>query len=250
MKLDRMIAVRTNKTVWRDGDMCLKVFDRTYSRAGVLSEALNLARVAEIGVRVPELREVRPIDGCFTIITDYIPGKTLDRLMREDPGQRARYMKLFVKTQLSVQEKTCPPLVKLRDRIRRKLPLTDLEATLRYDLISRLEAMPQTERLCHGDFEPENLILGEDGEIWILDWSRASQGNPEADAAKTWLRFMINGDPAGADDYVRVWSGMTGKSADAVHEWIPIIAAAEAMDGYMSERAFCHEIARNYRFSK
>ena len=92
MKLDRMIAVRTNKTVWRDGDMCLKVFDRTYSRAGVLSEALNLARVAEIGVRVPELREVRPIDGCFTIITDYIPGKTLDRLMREDPGQRARYM--------------------------------------------------------------------------------------------------------------------------------------------------------------
>ena len=56
--------------------------------------------------------------------------------------------------------------------------------------------MPQTERLCHGDFEPENLILGEDGEIWILDWSRASQGNPEADAAKTWLRFMINGDPA------------------------------------------------------
>ena len=56
MKLDRMIAVRTNKTVWRDGDMCLKVFDRTYSRAGVLSEALNLARVAEIGVRVPELR--------------------------------------------------------------------------------------------------------------------------------------------------------------------------------------------------
>ena len=150
MKLDRMIAVRTNKTVWRDGDMCLKVFDRTYSRAGVLSEALNLARVAEIGVRVPELREVRPIDGCFTIITDYIPGKTLDRLMREDPGQRARYMELFVKTQLSVQEKTCPPLVKLRDRIRRKLPLTDLEATLRYDLISRLEAMPQTERLCHG----------------------------------------------------------------------------------------------------
>ena len=102
---------------------------------------------------------------------------------------------------------------------------------------------------------PRRLRAGEPDprrgwEIWILDWSRASQGNPEADAAKTWLRFMINGDPAGADDYVRVWSGMTGKSADAVHEWIPIIAAAEAMDGYMSERAFCHEIARNYRFSK
>ena len=43
MKLDRIIAVRNNKTVYRDGELCMKVFDATYSKADVLNEALNYA---------------------------------------------------------------------------------------------------------------------------------------------------------------------------------------------------------------
>ena len=41
MNLDRIIAVRNNKTVYRDGDRCLKVFNEGYSKADVLNEALN-----------------------------------------------------------------------------------------------------------------------------------------------------------------------------------------------------------------
>ena len=41
MKLDQIIAVRKNKTVYRDGDRCIKVFDADYSKADVLNEALN-----------------------------------------------------------------------------------------------------------------------------------------------------------------------------------------------------------------
>jgi hypothetical protein len=33
MKLDRIIAVRNHKTVYRDGELCMKVFDETYSKA-------------------------------------------------------------------------------------------------------------------------------------------------------------------------------------------------------------------------
>ena len=35
MNLDRIIAVRNNKTVYRDGDRCLKVFNEGYSKADV-----------------------------------------------------------------------------------------------------------------------------------------------------------------------------------------------------------------------
>ena len=58
MKLDRVIAVRNNKTVYRDGDACLKVFDESYSKADVLNEALNQARVEETGLCIPKVREV------------------------------------------------------------------------------------------------------------------------------------------------------------------------------------------------
>lgn len=41
MTLDRVIAVRTAKTVYRDGDLCIKVFNEEFSKADVLNEALN-----------------------------------------------------------------------------------------------------------------------------------------------------------------------------------------------------------------
>ena len=39
--LDRVIAVRTNKTVYRDGDKAIKVFDKDYKKADVLNDELH-----------------------------------------------------------------------------------------------------------------------------------------------------------------------------------------------------------------
>lgn len=63
MKLDRVIAVRTSKTVYRDGDKAIKVFDEEYSKSDVLNEALNQARVEETGLNIPKIIEVTKIDG-------------------------------------------------------------------------------------------------------------------------------------------------------------------------------------------
>ena len=61
MKLDKVIAVRTNKTVYRDGHLAIKVFDSDYSKADVLNEALNQARVEETGLNIP--RPARGVHG-------------------------------------------------------------------------------------------------------------------------------------------------------------------------------------------
>ena len=53
MKLDRVIAVRNNKTIYRDGDRAIKVFGADYSKADVLNEALNQARIEETGLNIP-----------------------------------------------------------------------------------------------------------------------------------------------------------------------------------------------------
>ena len=75
MKLDRIIAVRTGKTVYRDGDKVIKVFDSEYSKADILNEALNQARIEETGLNIPKVLEVTMIDGKWAIITEYIEGK-------------------------------------------------------------------------------------------------------------------------------------------------------------------------------
>ncbi|MDE6580186.1 MAG: aminoglycoside phosphotransferase, partial [Ruminiclostridium sp.] len=77
MKLDKVIAERKNKTIYRDGDVIIKVFNENYSKADILNEALNLARVEETGLNVPKIQEVGMVDGKWCIVTDFIDGKTL-----------------------------------------------------------------------------------------------------------------------------------------------------------------------------
>lgn len=79
MKLDKVIAVRTSKTVYKDGDCAIKVFDADYKKSDILNEALNQARVEETGLPIPKLLEVGVVDGKWAIVSEFIKGKTLAR---------------------------------------------------------------------------------------------------------------------------------------------------------------------------
>ena len=112
MKLDRVIAVRNNKTIYRDGDRCIKVFNEEYSKADVLNEALNQARIEETGLKIPKVLEVTMIDGKWAIVSEYIKGKTLAQMMQEEPEKKDEYLSLMVDIQLEAQRKTCRKLNK------------------------------------------------------------------------------------------------------------------------------------------
>lgn len=240
MNLDRIIAVRNNKTVYRDGDLCMKVFDASYSKADVLSEALNQARVEETGLHVPTVHEVTLMDGKWTIVTDYIKGKTLAQLMLENPEKKDEYLEFFVDLQIEVQSKRCPLLTKLRDKMSRKISQTDFDATTRYELFTRLDDMPKHSKLCHGDFNPSNIIITEDGTPYILDWSHATQGNGSADAARTYLLFWLNGDINGAEKYLELFCAKSRIEKKYIQKWMPIVAASQTVKGKEKEREFLH----------
>lgn len=240
MNLDRIIAVRNNKTVYRDGDLCMKVFDASYSKADALSEALNQARVEETGLNIPKVHEVTLMDGKWTIVTDYIKGKTLSQLMLENPEKKDEYLEFFVNLQIEVQSKRCPLLTKLRDKMSRKISQTDFDATTRYELYTRLDDMPKHSKLCHGDFNPSNIIISDGGAPYILDWSHATQGNGSADAARTYLLFWLSGDINGAEKYLDLFCSKSNTEKKYVQKWMPIVAASQTVKGNEKEREFLH----------
>ncbi len=238
MKLEKMIAVRTNKTVYREGDMAVKVFDSGYKKSDVLNEALNQARVEETALHIPKLHEVGIINGCWSIVTDYIAGKTLALLMEENPDRFEEYLRLFVKLQMEVHGQQCPLLGKLKDKMSRKISETTLDATTRYDLHTRLEGMPKHNKLCHGDFNPSNIILTEDGTPYILDWSHATQGNASADVARTYLLFCLDGETDTAEKYLDLFCAESKTDKRYVQQWLPIVAASQSVKGRTEEREF------------
>ncbi len=238
MNLDRVIAVRNSKTVYRDGNECIKVFDADYSKADVLSEALNQARVEETGLHIPKILGVTTIDGKWAIISEYIKGKTLAALMEENPDNKEEYLNLFVDLQLEMHSKTCPLLNKLKDKMNRKISQANLDATTRYDLHTRLEGMPKHNKLCHGDFNPSNIIISEDGTPYILDWSHATQGNASADVARSYLLFWLNGDIEAAKRYLELFCEKSDTAKQYVQKWMPIVAASQSVKGNEHEREF------------
>ena len=246
MKLENIIAKRKNKTVYREGDLCYKVFGKTYSKADILNEALNQARVEETGLNIPKIREITMIDGEWTIITDYIEGKTLAEIMREDPDNFNDYLERFVDIQLDVQSRSCPMLRMLKDKMNKKICQTDFDATTRYDLHMRLEAMPKHAKLCHGDFNPSNVIITPDGTPYVLDWSHATQGNGSADAARTYLLFRLSGDIDGAEKYMSLYCRKSGTSEAYVRKWLPIVAASQSVKGIEGEREFLRKWVNTY----
>ena len=236
MNLDNVIAVRTNKTIYRDGDRCIKVFDEGYSKADVLNEALNQARIEETGLSIPKILEVTMIDGKWAIISEFIKGKTLAQLMEDDIENKDRYLAKLVDIQLEVQSKTCPLLNKLKDKMNRKICQAQLDATTRYDLHTRLEGMPKHNKVCHGDFNPSNIIIAEDTTPYILDWAHATQGNASADAARTYLLFWLNGDIDGAKTYLELFCKKSNTARQYVQKWMPIVAASQSVKNIESEK--------------
>ena len=236
MKLDNVIAVRKAKKVYRDGDKCIKVFD--YSKADVLNEALNQARIEETGLNIPKVLEVTTIDGKWAIVSEFIEGVTLAELMEKNPDKLDEYLNVLVDVQLEIQSKTCPLLNKLKDKMNRKISEADLDATTRYELHSRLEGMPKHNKVCHGDINPSNIIVTNDGKYYIIDWSHATQGNASADAARTYLLFCLKENEEIAKKYLEIFCNKSDTAKQYVEKWLPIVAASQSVKGNEDERQF------------
>ncbi|MFC2821207.1 MAG: phosphotransferase family protein [Sphaerochaeta sp.] len=239
MNLNNVIAVRSEKKIYRDGDRCVKVFGTSFSKADILNEALNQARIETTNLNVPKILEVCMIEGKWAIVSQFIPGKTLEQLMRENPEKRSGYLEFFVNLQLEVHRQSCPLLTNLRDKMKRKISQTDLDATVKYDLHTRLDGMPKHIKICHGDFNPSNIIISDvDGKPYIIDWSHVTQGNASADVARTYLLFCLEGENEEAEEYLDLFCRKSGTEKQYVQKWMPIVAASQSLKGNEHERAF------------
>lgn len=238
MKLDNIIVTSKNKVLYRDGDKCIKLFDENYSKSDVLNEALNHSRIEETGLNIPKIHEVTLVNGKWAIILEYIEGKTLAELMEENPEKKDEYIELLVDLQMEVHSKVSQLLTKLKDKMNRKIANTKFDSTTRYDLHTRLESMPKHNKVCHGDFNPTNIIITPNGTPYIVDWAHATQGNASADVARTYLLFCLDGDEEGAKIYLDTFCKKSGTSKQYVQKWMPIVAASQSVKGNEKEREF------------
>ncbi|MDR1439359.1 MAG: aminoglycoside phosphotransferase family protein [Clostridiales bacterium] len=237
MNLTHIIAKRPTKTVYRDGDLGIKVFDESYSASDILNEALNLAIVHESGFPAPAFLDIDRIDGKWAIVYEYVEGDPLARHMAENPSLEDEYFERFVDIQIGMHSCAAPKLRHHTDKMHAKISQSGLDATARYELHTRLDSLPRHSKLCQGDFTPGNVILTPGGKPVVIDWAHATQGNASADAARTYLRFRLAGNDSQAEKYLGLFCKKSDTARQYVQKWLAIVAASQLVKRIPEERA-------------
>ncbi len=240
MKLEEqnIIVKRPYKTVYRSGDSIVKVFAESHPKSDVLNEALLTARIEETELDIPRIKGVFCVDGKWAIEIEYKEGRTMEDIMQSDESNLEKHMSSFVDLQLKVHRQRSPLLTGMKDKITRQInSLKILDATTRYELLSRLESMPRHNKVCHGDFNPSNVIVGTDGQMTVVDWAHAAQGNASADAAMTYLLFALK-DQETADLYLKTFCRKSDTARQYVQQWLPIVAASQLAKENKLEKEF------------
>lgn len=236
MKLEKVIAVRNNKTIYQDGNLKIKVFDNSYTKAVVLNEALNQARIEETGLNIPKIFSVEQLEGKWAIVSEYIAGKTLSQLIDENPEKEDEYLELMVNLHIEIISKPCSIMNRLHDKLTEKIMESDLDAITRYNFCRKIIEMPTRTKICHGDFTPSNITVADDGKVYVIDWSNAAQGNASADVVRTCLLLRLSGKEEMAKKYFDMYCEKNGADKNYAKQWFPIVAAALSTDAKQEDK--------------
>ncbi|MCM3039137.1 phosphotransferase [Paenibacillus motobuensis] len=111
-------------------------------------------------------------------------------------------------------------------------------------IITYLHELPDDYKLCHGDFHPDNIMLGE--QYWVIDWMTGAVGHPAGDAARTVILLSFGALPPGTpkfmgtiiqmlrkkikNEYLKHYLMVTGRDFADIDPWILPIAAARLVE--------------------
>ena len=223
-----VLPERADTVVLRDKDSVRKIFGPSYKVSLILNEAMNEARAAETGLPVAKVIEVMKLRDHWCIRREWIDGETLADVMDKDKKNLQKNLRQFVAIQCEIFKKTSERMGNLADKLDKQISASPLPKETRYDLHMKLQSFPRGKALCHGDFNPTNVIITPNGEWRVIDWSHVRLGDPLADVARTYLLFWLSGHVAAAEKYMALaCEALKAKLAD-VQKWLPIVAAAES----------------------
>jgi aminoglycoside phosphotransferase (APT) family kinase protein len=179
---------------WQPG-WVLKLFLPHYTRNGVQYELDVARRVLATGLRVPASGEIVAIDDRLGIPYERIDGVTMWSRLNAEPAQGPALIRQLGMLHATIHTRVAATLPDQRLRLTGKIEAAKpLPPALRAKALAVLAALPSDQRLCHGDFHPDNILLTDQQPV-IIDWNDATAGHPAADVARTLLLMRFAGLP-------------------------------------------------------
>lgn len=170
---------------WHAGQV-LKLFYEWFELENIEKEARITRAVHASGLPVPAVGEIVHVNERYGLVYERVDGVSMLEHIKRKPWNALRYFRRIAELHAQLHASTIQAnLPSQRHELEKNIERAQaLPAHLQFQVLAALERMPDGDRLCHGDFTPANILITAQGEV-IIDWFRASHGNPLADLART-----------------------------------------------------------------
>jgi len=239
----KLIGVgRTSEVYEYNNDCVLKLY---YSETEeIVKKEYNFAKyVFDKNIRTPEPIEIIKIDNRYGIIFKKVNGKSLlNNIMNNIFMMKKMFSKMaylhYDINKIDFNDNSYTYKKYLKWAINESKYLSNNEKD---KLICYISKLPDGNKLCHGDFHPENIICDND-KLYIIDWMTGMQGAMAADVARTEM-ILRNADIPGktsffikilnkivsnmvANIYVKKYCKISGIKLNEINIWkLPLYVA-------------------------
>ncbi|MDT3427400.1 hypothetical protein J2Z22_002963 [Paenibacillus forsythiae] len=240
--LERIGQGRTAEIFEYSKGKIIKLYKKGFP-AEAINQELEVSGLARSrGICTPEPFGHAYLDGREALIFQRISGASLLSLFIKKPWNIHKYSKWLAELHAEIHAHEAAELKRKQKKVLCKYiqqaPLLnerEKEMIIRYT-----KELPDGNKLCHGDFHPDNVMV--DGGYWIVDWMTGMSGNPAGDAARSIILLGVGSMPDGTpapvkllvqflrnrlkNAYIKEYLKITGHHYSAIDEWILPIAAA------------------------
>ena len=257
MSLNTPIALGSTAEIytWKE-DQVLKLFNSGISCGTVEHEAWLTRLAHATGLPVPEVGEIIEIAGRYGLEYERVDGITMLQALYKKPWLAATFARQLAELQAKAHKISMPEMPSQHEQLERKInQASQLTGDLRQAALSALEQLPQEDKLCHGDFHPNNIVLTPPGPV-IIDWIDATRGLPLADVARSTLLFGGGPLPKGVPwwvsfvrgwfyrVYIRSYTKLNPMDKRKLPTWVGVCAAARLAENTRYDEPWLLALAR------
>lgn len=224
----RKIGTGRTAEVFLDNDgSAVKLFYGFMPATEAEYEAVILQEVSKVCGLAPKHIGLCNVEGRNGLRFEYIEGRMAGELMLSHPAQLFKITRAMGLLHREIHSAKTGGLRRGEDIYCAGVrEYQGISAEARNTLLDFIVSQ-KADSLCHGDFHPENILIGADGKMRVIDWVNSYSGDPLSDVARTY--YLIR---HGLSPNKRTW-------LERVMEYIgkPIIANAY-LHAYFNKKKF------------
>jgi aminoglycoside phosphotransferase (APT) family kinase protein len=204
-ELERLAEGREAEVFLRRDGLVLKLWREPSYAPRLEREAAALGVLRSAGLPAPQVHEVVTVDGRPGLVVDRVPGVSLLDALGANPLRFERVARAMAEAHAAMHDVAAPAgLPSLKDELRDRIDAAEpLPPALRPPVLTVLDALPDGDRLCHGDLHPGNMLGSASGPM-VIDWGDASRGDPLGDVVRSAVLMQVGEPPPGAPRLLRL----------------------------------------------